>query len=216
LDHLAGEFDKIGKKSDEIFLKLRRNWVENLFVGGNDDMDRLRTQFDAIVELADKIQAAGGDMTIVWTNVNTLLSYVTAQLSEETNISGNYRKALEGVKGQLEIMSAYYTKITKEGAGNKLVASQQEYNRALKETNAELEKILKNMQYLRPTNPAKGGMYIPSAQDVDAGGTFGSGGAMKGAGGSGPIYSGTKEAEDLYKIQTDQNAAVKEAQKIYT
>ncbi len=209
LDHLASEFDKIGKKTDEIFLKLRRNWVENLFVGGNEDMDRLRMQFDSIVELADKIQAAGGDMTIVWRNVVTLLSSVTAQLSDATNISGNYRKALEGVKGQLEIMSLYYAKITKEGAGNKLVASQQEYNRALKDTNTELENILKNMQYIRPANPVVNGRANRPEDVVPPGGFWP---ASK----PDPVYSGTKEAWDLYKIQTDQNEAIKEAQKIIT
>ncbi|HZT34683.1 MAG TPA: hypothetical protein VFA15_02095, partial [Nitrososphaera sp.] len=38
----------------------------------------------------------------------------------------------------------------------------------------------------------------------------------KGINPSAPVYTGTKEAMELAKIQTDQNEAVKEAQKVYT
>jgi len=84
----------------------------------------------------------------------------------------------------------------------------------LKEMNAEMLRTLEGVRKLPTVNRPYPGLQLPSG-DNDLG-TFGGLSEVGKVQTQTPINTGTKEAQELYKIQTDQNEAVKEAQKIYT
>jgi hypothetical protein len=137
--------------------------------------------------------------------------------------SKDIKRALEGELESLQQLHAWFVRVNDEAGSKKAIAAQQETNKtledaktkakeeadALKEVLAGVAKLHAGMSTLGPQIQAT---FNPDILDH-----FNA--ALKAIGNVPtvkPLYGGTTEAQELYKLLTDQNAAIAAGQKVFT
>lgn len=227
MEGITSEFQKIGKATDDVFAKAKVGWFENLVgMGKNDAITQVQQSFDRLIQTVERLKASG-DTIRIGQVLKAEMDDVKASLATFEKWGGGneaIRKAMEGELATLQSLDAAYGHFQTVAENTKAADKMQEQKRATEETRKELEKLNSEMEKLESELQKFETRHNVIGQslgvgNIDPTGIFHAGDVLqKGPQSSSlpPVYGGTKEASDLYKITVDQNAAIAAAQKIYT
>lgn len=231
LDAVGKQFEDLGKKVDDAFTKSKANSVAEFFgKGGNKQFEEVKAHFDDILAVVKQLQQQG-DNSSIGNIINQERERAQSVLNTIDSLAyknDTYHQSLKDATTQeldaLNQLYAVYQSINKVADTNKAADKLTEQKREAGEATKELQKLNSEMEGLNKeldkvaTHHNVIGQSLGNG-NIDPTGIFHAGDVLqKGPQSSSlpPVFGGTKEAEELHRITVDQNAAIAEAQKVYT